>query len=200
MAIQRCLVLVAALFLNVVTIARCWSLGSASTADCSRLWRQLQGSSSSATCSRGARRPNSTRVITMNRSRKGQAQIEDFSKAMNKVKDFVEDVPPLAQDPGLGEILTIARAADARKAQNINALRVAQLTIVTNFMVVLEGTSRPQNQAIAASIIEAMEEEHGRVTKQQGTPDRSVPLCSTSSCIEMQHTVHWMHRYMCSCD
>eukprot|EP00611_Tribonema_gayanum_P028218 TRINITY_DN718_c0_g1_i2.p1 TRINITY_DN718_c0_g1~~TRINITY_DN718_c0_g1_i2.p1 ORF type:complete len:137 (-),score=35.09 TRINITY_DN718_c0_g1_i2:1395-1805(-) len=136
----------------------------------------------------------------MNRSRKGQAQIEDFSKAMNKVKDFVEDVPPLAQDPGLGEILTIARAADARKAQNINALRVAQLTIVTNFMVVLEGTSRPQNQAIAASIIEAMEEEHGRVTKQQGTPDRSVPLCSTSSCIEMQHTVHWMHRYMCSCD
>jgi ribosomal silencing factor RsfS len=108
----------------------------------------------------------------MNISKKGVAQAQEFASAMNRVKDLVEDIPALLDDPSLVEVYTIAAAADARKAQNIKALRVSQLTVVTNFMVILEGTSRPQNQAIAASIIDAMEEQHDRPTKQQGTPDR----------------------------
>eukprot|EP00953_Heterococcus_sp_UTEX-ZZ885_P009905 5800-Heterococcus_DN1.PRE.2 len=72
--------------------------------------------------------------ITMNISKKGVAQAQEFASAMNRVKDLVEDIPALLDDPSLVEVYTIAAAADARKAQNIKALRVSQLTVVTNFM------------------------------------------------------------------
>lgn len=45
--------------------------------------------------------------------------------------------------------------------------KVAHLTAVTEYMVVLEGNSRPQNQAIAQSVQDAMEEVHNRVPKKQ---------------------------------
>ena len=46
----------------------------------------------------------------------------------------------------------IIRAADKRKATNIKAIRISHLTEVTTFMVICQGNSRPQNQAIANAI------------------------------------------------
>eukprot|EP00597_Dinobryon_sp_UTEXLB2267_P008768 CAMPEP_0170097254 /NCGR_PEP_ID=MMETSP0019_2-20121128/29118_1 /TAXON_ID=98059 /ORGANISM="Dinobryon sp., Strain UTEXLB2267" /LENGTH=161 /DNA_ID=CAMNT_0010319493 /DNA_START=213 /DNA_END=698 /DNA_ORIENTATION=- len=46
----------------------------------------------------------------------------------------------------------IVKAADKRKAASISAFRVFQLTEVTTFMVIVEGNSKPQNQAIALAI------------------------------------------------
>ena len=46
---------------------------------------------------------------------------------------------------------------------------MAQLTAVTEYMVVLEGNSRPQNQAIAQNIEEKMMEAHNREPKTQVT-------------------------------
>ena len=68
-------------------------------------------------------------------------------------------------------VRTIVKAADGRKADNIVALQVAQITTVTSYMVVLSGSSRPQNQAIAAAIMDDMEEIHGIHQNPQGTAD-----------------------------
>lgn len=46
-------------------------------------------------------------------------------------------------------------------------MQVAQLTAVTEYMVVLEGNSRPQNQAIAQNIEDKMMEVHNREPKTQ---------------------------------
>lgn len=51
--------------------------------------------------------------------------------------------------------------------EKLGGLQVAQLTVMTEYMVVLEGNSRPQNQAIAQNIEEKMEETHDRKTKSQ---------------------------------
>lgn len=61
---------------------------------------------------------------------------------------------PLAEDPLLPLVEAIALAADKRKAGTIQAFRICHLTEITTFMVVVEGNSRPQNQAIALSIEE----------------------------------------------
>ncbi|CAM9338327.1 unnamed protein product [Hapterophycus canaliculatus] len=42
---------------------------------------------------------------------------------------------------------------------------------MTEYMVVLEGNSRPQNQAIAQNIEEKMEEMHQRKPKSEGAPE-----------------------------
>lgn len=52
----------------------------------------------------------------------------------------------------------IVMAADGRKAQDIVALRVSKCTSLTSFVLILCGNSRPQNQAIAASIRDSMKE------------------------------------------
>jgi ribosome-associated protein len=60
-------------------------------------------------------------------------------------------VPPEEDD--LAEfVLCIARAADKRKAENIRAIRISKISAMTSFVVVVSGNSRPQNQAISASI------------------------------------------------
>lgn len=46
-------------------------------------------------------------------------------------------------------------------------VQVAALTVMTEYMVVLEGNSRPQNQAIAQNIEEKMEEMHQRKPKSE---------------------------------
>eukprot|EP00904_Undaria_pinnatifida_P008098 jgi/Undpi1/4418/HiC_scaffold_17.g07773.m1 len=71
----------------------------------------------------------------------------------------------------MAEVVTACKAADERKAGNIVAIRVAQLTAVTEYMVVLEGNSRPQNQAIAQNIEEKMMEAHNREPNTQGSPE-----------------------------
>lgn len=47
-----------------------------------------------------------------------------------------------------------------RKASDIVAMRVMKCTSLTNFIVIVSGTSRPQNQAIANSIMVDVEEKH----------------------------------------
>ncbi len=76
--------------------------------------------------------------------------------------DLLKDLVPLKDDPVMNEVLTIVRAADKRKAEDIKALRVSSLTTVAEFMVVMQANSRIQNQAIAAAIIDDMEEAHTR--------------------------------------
>ena len=50
---------------------------------------------------------------------------------------------------------------------SVSKMKVAQLTAITEYMVVLEGNSRPQNQAIAQNIEEKMMETHNREPKTQ---------------------------------
>jgi len=80
---------------------------------------------------------------------------------------LLDDVPPSLDD--LSPLVrTMARAADLRKAEQIVALRVSKITTVTSFIVVCSGNSRPQNQAIAASIQDDVEEEFGKEYAMRG--------------------------------
>jgi len=63
-----------------------------------------------------------------------------------------DELPPMEQDPLYPVIKSIVIAGSSRKALGITALRVTHLTEVTRFMVILEGTSRPQTQAIANAV------------------------------------------------
>ena len=70
--------------------------------------------------------------------------------------DFTRSqLPPqidLSDDPLLPMVKAVALAADKRKAGVINAFRISHITEITTFMVIIEGNSRPQNQAIALAI------------------------------------------------
>ena len=76
-----------------------------------------------------------------------------------------------SRDPLLPLVRAAARAADMRKAADVVALRVSALTVVTEFMIVCVGTSRPQNNAIAAAIADELETDHGRSPKREGSAD-----------------------------
>lgn len=82
---------------------------------------------------------------------------------------LVGDMPDLTED--LSYVRTVAGSADGRKAENIVALQVAQVTTLTSYMVFVTGNSRPQNQAIAAAIMDDMEEQYGMIKNPQGTAD-----------------------------
>jgi hypothetical protein len=70
--------------------------------------------------------------------------------------DYIRTPNPLSIEtknhPLISELETIAIAADNRKAGNIHAMRVEEWTEVTTFIVIVEGNSKPQNQAIALSV------------------------------------------------
>eukprot|EP00594_Rhizosolenia_setigera_P009464 CAMPEP_0178967984 /NCGR_PEP_ID=MMETSP0789-20121207/17943_1 /TAXON_ID=3005 /ORGANISM="Rhizosolenia setigera, Strain CCMP 1694" /LENGTH=256 /DNA_ID=CAMNT_0020653745 /DNA_START=128 /DNA_END=898 /DNA_ORIENTATION=+ len=82
-----------------------------------------------------------------------------------------EDVSPNL-DPLAPLVETIVKAADMRKAEDISAIRVSKLTAMTSFVVVLSGNSRPQNQAIAAAIMDEVSEDFdGMRTRGNGVPE-----------------------------
>lgn len=61
-----------------------------------------------------------------------------------------------------------------RKATDIVALRVTQCTSLANFVIIVTGTSRPQNQAIATSIVKDVEEFYeGKRCLGKGIPEGS---------------------------
>eukprot|EP00903_Cladosiphon_okamuranus_P009868 g9374.t2 len=120
---------------------------------------------------RGGPGGRNTGALMMNRSKKAKAKEQQFTEGMCPSDAGNYPVGAMEDDPTLEEVLTAVRAADERKAENIVAIRVAQLTVMTEYMVVLEGNSRPQNQAIAQNIEEKMEEMHKRKTKSQGAPE-----------------------------
>lgn len=88
----------------------------------------------------------------------------------NSVGDAPPDVPP-EEDELAGLVKCIVRAADGRKAENIVALRVSQVSTVTSFVVVLSGNSRPQNQAIAAAVKNDVETEYDMRPGATGVPE-----------------------------
>ena len=92
------------------------------------------------------------------------AMFEDTEFLRPKVSSAV----PLAEDPLVPMIEDIIRAADKRKAKNMKAIRIEHLTEVTTFMVIVEGNSRPQNQAIANAIEEEVLLNHQEQPTKEG--------------------------------
>ncbi|CAN0036570.1 unnamed protein product [Pylaiella littoralis] len=134
----------------------------------------IWGTATGGRIGRGARGGRDVRnggALMMNRSRKAQAKEQQFTEGMCPSDRDNYAVCAMEDDPTLVEVLTAVKAADERKAENIVAIRVAPLTVITEYMVVLEGNSRPQNQAIAQNIEEKMEEAHQRTPKTQGAPE-----------------------------
>ena len=82
-------------------------------------------------------------------TRKGSELDSKFEQVnFNRDSEFVT----IEQDEIYPLIKTAVLAGNARKASGITAIRISHLTEITRFMVILEGTSRPQNQAIANAI------------------------------------------------
>ena len=63
----------------------------------------------------------------------------------SSVGDGPAQVPP-EQDELSDLVRCVVKAGDARKAENIVALRVSDVSTLTSFVVILCGNSRPQNQ------------------------------------------------------
>jgi ribosome-associated protein len=99
-----------------------------------------------------------------------------IAKSMNP-SDMVGDKDKITgrpEDDELADMVRcIVRAADARKAENIVAMRVSKITTVTSFLVIVTGNSRPQNQAIAASVKDDVEESYGLLPGSSGVPEGS---------------------------
>lgn len=93
----------------------------------------------------GTRRKGSTKRDTM---------LEQILESVDFTRSKAPPQVPIATDPLLPMVQAIALAADKRKAGSINAFRISHITEITTFMVVIEGNSRPQNQAIALAIEE----------------------------------------------
>ncbi|BBB32032.1 ribosome-associated protein [Thermotomaculum hydrothermale] len=49
---------------------------------------------------------------------------------------------------------TVINAAEDKKAENIEVLKVSDLTTIADFFVIMTGNSKVQNQAIADAIVE----------------------------------------------
>lgn len=83
-----------------------------------------------------------------------------------------DDTSSISSDPLVPLVETIVKAADMRKASDIRAIRVSKLTATTSFIVVVSGSSRPQNQAIAGAISDEVAIlEDGMRTKGNGVPE-----------------------------
>ena len=90
----------------------------------------------------------------------------------NSVGDDPPNVPP-EQDELADLVRCVVKAADGRKADNIVALRVSQVSTLTSFLVILSGNSRPQNQAIAAAIQDDVSEQYDLLPGSTGVPEGS---------------------------
>mmetsp|Transcript_47141 Transcript_47141/g.60582 ORF Transcript_47141/g.60582 Transcript_47141/m.60582 type:complete len:379 (+) Transcript_47141:204-1340(+) len=72
-------------------------------------------------------------------------------------------------DPLMNVINTIIINSYKRKAQDINVIRVSLITVMTEFMIMMNGFSRPQNDAIAKTIQEELLNKYNRTCSKQGT-------------------------------
>uniref|UniRef100_A0A7S2Y0E5 Ribosomal silencing factor RsfS n=1 Tax=Fibrocapsa japonica TaxID=94617 RepID=A0A7S2Y0E5_9STRA len=124
-----------------------------------------------------------TTTVTKTSHKAQPSMMSKTNERLDRFKDYMPqasgeldlDPPeyPVELDPTLPEVLTIVKAGDMRKAQNIKAIRVSSLTVQMSFLVVMSGTSRPQNQAISRAIVDDMEEVHGLRPREphEGTAD-----------------------------
>lgn len=88
----------------------------------------------------------------------GSASSRDrmLSRTLEKMEQkrvpSAESLPPLEEEPLLPMVEVAAKASDDRKAGNIFGFRLSHLSEIATFMLLVEGNSRPQIQAIANSI------------------------------------------------
>ncbi|KAL7482430.1 hypothetical protein ACHAW6_008103 [Cyclotella cf. meneghiniana] len=129
---------------------------------------------------KGNRNPKSKRSIDApSYASRRRPQINDVMDSITSPPSFPHSVDPADLPPGsvnddpLAEFVrVIVRAADMRKAGDIVAMRVTKCTSLTNFIVVASGTSRPQNQAIANSVMKDVEEKFdGKRCLGRGVPE-----------------------------
>ena len=101
----------------------------------------------------------------------------------NDMLDFMEepmdslvgDIPknpvPPEQDELSDFVRCVVKAADGRKAVDIAAIRTSKVSTLQSFVVIVCGNSRTQNQAIAAAVLEDVEEEYGYRPGSTGVPE-----------------------------
>ncbi|KAL3816482.1 hypothetical protein ACHAXA_005838 [Cyclostephanos tholiformis] len=107
------------------------------------------------------------RVSSANASKRTRPQVDDVLYSISEPPTFPysvdpTDLPPgaVSSDPLVPLVHTIVMAADKRKASDIVAMRVTSCTSLTNFVVIVSGTSRPQNQAISNAISRDVSDRH----------------------------------------
>lgn len=123
----------------------------------------------------------SPKQVSTNTSKRDRSQVNDVLASITSPPEFPHSVDPLdlppgpvSSDPLVPFVHTIVKAADMRKASDIVAMRVTSCTSLTSFVVIVSGTSRPQNQAIANAVSRDVEELHdGRRCLGNGIPEGS---------------------------
>lgn len=131
------------------------------------MYIQTGGGSSSSSSKggnkRGGKPPSQGGGDAQSHRRRRQEQLEGMNMGprFEMGYDIEPEVVPLAEDDTLPWVETIAAAADARKGEDLYAIRVSSLTTVSSFFVLVSGNSRPQIQAIAGAIEEDMVAKHG---------------------------------------
>mmetsp|Transcript_11737 Transcript_11737/g.20418 ORF Transcript_11737/g.20418 Transcript_11737/m.20418 type:complete len:276 (-) Transcript_11737:386-1213(-) len=130
---------------------------------------------------KGNRGPKNKKPISDQNLKRNRPQISDVLDGITSPPTFPHSVDPtdvpagtVNDDPLAPLVHTIVHAADMRKATDIVALRVTPCTSLTNFVIIVSGTSRPQNQAIANAIAKDVEEfEENQRPLGNGVPEGS---------------------------
>jgi ribosome-associated protein len=95
-----------------------------------------------------------------------QTQIQYTTNSPSTVGTSSDETRPLA--------LTIARAAEDRKGDNILLLRVSEVCYLADYFVIITGFSNVQVRAISAAIADQVEEEWQRLPlRVEGQSDAS---------------------------
>lgn len=112
------------------------------------------------------KRIESASLLQMSFPQKETREVRKFQRKFGTIMQKVqyirlkkEEAQQMNQDPLIPKIERIVQAALDRKAGEIVVLRTGPWTEVAQFMVILEGNSKPQVQAIALSIEDAIDED-----------------------------------------
>lgn len=81
---------------------------------------------------------------------------------MSKRNDVTpEEVAQPQEEDDLKKLMVAARAASARKAQNMVAVDIRKIASFAEYFLICSGTSTRQVQAIADEVLEKMRDEYG---------------------------------------
>lgn len=136
-----------------------------------------------ATRSSGATRTTAKAALPSKRSKrrstKPRVSADELQRAMTPRQAFLlyleqnpilTELPPLEKDPCLPMVETIVRAADSKKAEDIAAYRVSNVTLGTNFFVFMNGHSRAHISGIQDEIERQMQLKHNVTALTEGLP------------------------------